>query len=257
MKHLNAASGSSYRPSILRGSIGRFLVGNLLLWKMGTSLLLIVSVVIVLLGSFSWRRDLSRESTFKGTHSQKTQMALKLGIVLFIFREVMLFFSFFWAYFHYSLNPTVEIGLVWPRAGISRLDRTSIPLLNTVILVSRGISVTLRHYYLVMNNVSTESRLQVTIGLGLLFLGLQAFEYYECSFSIISANYGAIFFIATGFHGGHVTVGAILLSIRLVKIIQSSYTRFHHLSYEMSIWYWHFVDVVWLFLYTVVYWWSS
>jgi len=169
----------------------------------------------------------------------------------------MLFFSFFWTFFHFSLNPAGDIGLVWPPTGIHSLNTFRIPLINTLILVSSGLTLTIRHNWILLNRNHAEGWLIVTILLGALFTACQAFEYYQAPFTIIRANYGNIFYLGTGFHGGHVLAGTTLLIISWIKLRGRKYNFLHHVSFEARIWYWHFVDAVWLFLFISIYWWAA
>jgi len=183
---------------------------------------------------------------------------LKWGIILFITSEVLFFFSFFWAFFHSSLSPTFETGLLWPPTGISPFNAFQVPLLNTIILLSSGVSVTWAHHAILENNFSqTFQSLMITIFLGVYFTSLQALEYWEASFSFSDSVYGSTFFIATGFHGIHVIIGTTFLLICWVRHSSRLFSRTHHFGFEAAAWYWHFVDVVWLFLYISIYWWGS
>ena len=165
--------------------------------------------IIVLLFTFIfWWRDIIREATFQGKHTQKVIQGLKYGMILFIISEICFFVSFFWAFFHSSLAPTLEIGAIWPPQGVSPLNPFSIPLLNTIVLLSSGITVTWAHFSIIcgLKNNSTEGLIG-TILLGIFFTVLQGLEYYEAPFSIADSIYGSTFFVATGFHGLHVLIG--------------------------------------------------
>ena len=206
---------------------------------------------------FLWLKDVVRESTFQGHHTKIAIYGLKLGFLLFIVSEVLFFFSFFWAFFHSSLSPSVEIGVMWPPVGIDPLNPFSVPLLNTAILLSSGATVTWAHHSIVNGNKDEAIRgLTLTVILGVIFTALQAMEYIEAPFSIADSVYGSTFFVATGFHGLHVIIGTIFLFICLIRLNYSHFTRSHHLGFEAASWYWHFVDVVWLFLYVCIYWWG-
>jgi cytochrome c oxidase subunit 3 len=200
---------------------------------------------------------MSNESLYQGAYSLKMQETIKIGVILFILREVIFFFRIFWAFFHFALNPVGEVGFQFPAAGLDGLNPYSIPLYNTVILVSSGLTLTISHNYILLNQKSAIKWLLITIGLGLAFTRLQLFEYYVCSFTFSSANYGTIFFMSTGFHGFHVIIGTLLLVASLSKIFLNKFNNLHHTFYEGRIWYWHFVDVVWLFLYLSVYFWAK
>jgi len=207
--------------------------------------------------AYLWRRDLRRESNLKGSHRFKTQEALKLGIMFFIFSEVILFFRIFWGFFHYSLNPVGEVGFVWPPTSIVRISPYGVPLYNTIILVSSGLTATLAHHLILLEDRRSIIWLGLSIVLGAYFTSLQLMEYYEARFTIMHGNYGGVFFLGTGFHGAHVCVGTCLLLICLFKLYGNHYRLTHHVRFELSAWYWHFVDVVWLFLFVTVYWWAS
>ena len=179
-------------------------------------------------------------------------------MILFILSEVCLFFSFFWAFFHSSLVPTVEIGAVWPPRGVDPLNPFSVPLLNTVVLVSSGATVTWTHHAIISGKRKEAIiGLVFTVFLGILFTGLQAMEYYEAPFTISDSVYGSTFFLTTGAHGAHVLIGSSFLLVCLLRLIYYQFTRHHHFGFEAAVWYWHFVDVVWLFLFIFMYWWGS
>ena len=180
------------------------------------------------------------------------------GMLLFIVSEVMFFFAFFWAFFHSSVNPSIFIGGVWPPAYIVTLDPWKIPLLNTILLLSSGASVTWAHHAIVLGSKYQGCvALIVTIILASIFSGLQGFEYVTAPFSISDGIYGSCFYMLTGFHGFHVIVGTIFLAVGLLRLYLNHFTRQHHFGFEAAAWYWHFVDVVWLFLFITVYWWGS
>lgn len=205
-----------------------------------------------------WWRDVIRESTFQGHHTLIVKQGLKYGMILFIVSEVCFFFSFFWAFFHSSLAPAIEIGAVWPPKGIDVLNPFSVPLLNTAVLLSSGATVTWAHHGIISGKRKEAIiGLTLTVLLGLLFTSLQAMEYYEAPFAISDSVYGSTFFVATGFHGLHVIIGTTFLMVCLIRLIAYQLTQHHHFGFEASAWYWHFVDVVWLFLYVCIYWWGS
>lgn len=219
--------------------------------------LLFTGLFSICLCMFVWFKDVIRESTFQGHHTKITVYGLKLGFLLFIVSEILFFFSFFWAFFHSSLSPSVEIGVMWPPVGIDPLNPFSVPLLNTAILLSSGATVTWAHHSIVNGNKNESiTGLSLTVLLGVIFTSLQGVEYIEAPFSIADSVYGTTFFVATGFHGLHVIIGTIFLFICLLRLNSSHFTRSHHLGFEAASWYWHFVDVVWLFLYVCIYWWG-
>nr|YP_009378969.1 cytochrome c oxidase subunit III [Nembrotha kubaryana]ARI43832.1 cytochrome c oxidase subunit III [Nembrotha kubaryana] len=226
--------------------------------RMGDYSLLTLGSIATTLISFLWWRDVVRESTFQGHHTSYVVKGLKAGFILFIVSEVCLFFSFFWAYFHSSLAPTMEIGAVWPPVGIATLSPFQVPLLNTSVLLLSGVSVTWTHHSLEKGDMKSALQgLFLTLFLGFYFLWLQYGEYSETAFSIADSVYGSAFFIATGFHGLHVMVGATFLTVCFVRMLVFHFDKGHHLGFLAAAWYWHFVDVVWLFLYVSIYWWGS
>jgi len=205
-----------------------------------------------------WFRDIIREGTYQGMHTVRVQKGLRMGMVLFILSEVMFFFSFFWAFFHSSLCPTIEIGSVWPPLGIQVLNPWEVPLLNTLILLLSGVTVTWAHHAIVAGQRSQAIQaLVATVSLGIIFTACQAYEYVEAAFTIADSVYGSTFYMATGFHGVHVIVGTLLLCGSLYRVVSNHFTREHHFGFEAAAWYWHFVDVVWLFLFVTIYWWGN
>jgi len=205
-----------------------------------------------------WWRDVVREATFEGQHTSSVQLGLRFGILLFIVSEVMFFFAFFWAFFWFSLAPTPDIGSIWPPKGIEVFNAWEIPFLNTLILLNSGASVTWAHHSLIKGNRdSSILALVVTLLFAIVFIMLQFFEYTSAMFTISDGVYGSAFFLATGFHGFHVFIGACFLVVGLLRSIFYHFTKQHLFGFEAAAWYWHFVDVVWLFLFVSVYWWGN
>lgn len=235
-------------------------INNLLItinWFNKINYIYIITIPCTLICAYQWWRDIIRESTFQGFHTFTVYKGLRIGIILFITSEILFFFSFFWAFYHSSLSPSIEIGQSWPPLGIIPFNPYDIPLINTIILISSGISITWCHHSIINKNLSERKfSLFITIILGLYFTRLQAFEYYESPFSISDSVYGSTFFIATGFHGLHVIIGTSFLFICLLRINNLHFSPSHHFGFEAAAWYWHFVDVVWLFLYISIYWWT-
>ena len=216
----------------------------------------LVPIVFLALCSFMWWKDFLRERIV-GYHTHKLEVSLRIGILLFILSEVFFFVSFFWAFYDASLSPTVELGLTWPPKRISPLSVYSVPLLNTVILLTRGITVTWAHHSIINNFfVKSVVSLAFTILLGVYFLFMQWVEYNEASFSFADGVYGSTFFLATGFHGIHVIVGTSFLFYVFILLLTSKLLFNHHFSFEAAAWYWHFVDVVWLILFVRIYYWG-
>ena len=205
-----------------------------------------------------WWRDVVRESTFEGNHTAKVQLGLRLGMILFIISEIMFFFAFFWAFFHSSISPAINIGAVWPPKGIEVLDAFAVPLLNTIILVTSGATVTWCHHSILAGNrIESIQSLILTIFLAIIFTCCQYFEYVNATFTISDSVYGSCFYMATGFHGFHVFVGTCFLAVCLARLYYHHFTKEHHFGFEAAAWYWHFVDVVWLFLFITIYWWGN
>nr|YP_004935010.1 cytochrome c oxidase subunit III [Salinator rhamphidia]AEQ93896.1 cytochrome c oxidase subunit III [Salinator rhamphidia] len=224
----------------------------------GTMTLMTLGLAATAVIATVWWRDVVREATFQGFHGSYVAQGLKVGVGLFIVSEVCFFFAFFWAYFHSSLAPSIEIGAHWPPSGISPLEAFQVPLLNTSVLLLSGVSITWTHHSIEEGNrPSAIQGLALTLALGLYFLFLQYGEYAETSFAISDSIYGSSFFLATGFHGTHVAVGATFLFVCLLRLSSLHYDKDHHVGFLSSAWYWHFVDVVWLFLYVSIYWWGS
>nr|YP_003735136.1 cytochrome c oxidase subunit III [Harriotta raleighana]ADI57872.1 cytochrome c oxidase subunit III [Harriotta raleighana] len=247
-------------PWPLTGAIAALLMtSGLAIWfHYNSFILLSTGLILLLLTVIQWWRDVIRESTFQGHHTPPVQKGLRWGMVLFITSEVLFFFGFFWAFYHSSLAPTPELGNCWPPTGISPLNPFEVPLLNTAILLASGVTITWAHHSLMEGSRKEMTQaLTLTVLLGVYFTLLQAMEYYEAPFTISDGVYGSTFFVATGFHGLHVIIGTTFLMVCLARQIQFHFTSMHHFGFEAAAWYWHFVDVVWLFLYVSIYWWGS
>nr|YP_009918085.1 cytochrome c oxidase subunit III [Serratella sp. Yunnan-2018]QLP88987.1 cytochrome c oxidase subunit III [Serratella sp. Yunnan-2018] len=247
-------------PWPLTGAIGAMsTLSGLVQWfHFYNTNLLFLGLTITLLTMIQWWRDVTREGTFQGLHTHIVTLGLRWGMILFIVSEVFFFISFFWAFFHSSLSPTIELGSIWPPMGISPFNPLQIPLLNTAILLASGVTVTWAHHALMEGNYSQGLQgLFFTVLLGVYFTILQGYEYMEAPFCIADAVYGSSFFMATGFHGLHVIIGTTFLAACLYRHYFEHFSPNHHFGFEAAAWYWHFVDVVWLFLYISIYWWGS
>nr|QZR91904.1 cytochrome c oxidase subunit III [Mileewa rufivena] len=247
-------------PWPITGSVGVMtMASGLIYWfNMFNYNLMLLGMTIIMLTMIQWWRDVIRESTFQGFHTKKVIKSMKMGMLLFIVSEIFFFLSFFWAFFHSSLSPTMEIGMQWPPLGISTFNPMNIPLLNTIILISSGITLTWAHNSLLNKNFNqTIQSMVMTIMLGIYFSILQLYEYIESPFCISDSIYGSSFFMSTGFHGIHVIIGTIFIMISTSRMYKLHFSKNHHTGFEASAWYWHFVDVVWLFLYISIYWWGS
>jgi cytochrome c oxidase subunit III len=227
----------------------------------GNYITLAVGLLLVLTVMFLWWRDVLKESRTPGMHTPIVRLGLRYGMMLFITSEVMFFVGFFWAFFHYALFPEHVLGTatpMWPPAGIQTFDPWHLPFLNTMILLLSGTTVTWAHHSLLVGDRQGLIRgLGLTVFLGLCFTACQALEYSEAPFHFSGGGiYPAVFFLATGFHGFHVIVGTIFLAVCWMRATQGSFTPTRHFGLEAAAWYWHFVDVVWLFLFVAVYWWG-
>ncbi len=222
------------------------------------SFIFFLGLIVTLFSMLLWFQDIIIEGTFLGHHTVAVQKGLTIGIILFIISEVFAFLGVFWAFFHSSLSPTIEICGVWPPQGITPLDPFAIPLLNTILLLSSGAFVTYGHHALILGDrkgaiIGT----LLTIIFAVLFTGLQYYEYSEAGFTIADSVYGTVFYASTGLHGIHVIIGTIFILVSFVRLVNYHLTDTHHQGHESAILYWHFVDVVWLFLFIAVYYWGG
>lgn len=218
--------------------------------------MLILGFISFLFFFSMWNRDIVRESTFMGVHTKQVDSNTIMGFKLFLFTETMLFVSFFWAYLYSALYPSVFIGLSWPPVGLADLllDPFDIPLTNTVILVYSGFTVTLSHLYLRRGSIFMSAvAMAVTIVFGLAFLYIQYAEYTHAEFDISDGIYGSTFYMLTGFHGGHVIIGVTALIVTLIRLIELHFSSYSHTGFKLALIYWHFVDVVWIFVFLIVY----
>nr|UZZ44135.1 cytochrome c oxidase subunit III [Marilia sp. XG-2021] len=245
-------------PLISSLNVMSLMMGMIIWFHQFNNPLLLISLTATIISSYQWWRDICRESTLQGIHTLKVTLNMKFGMILFIVSEVFFFISFFWAFFHSNLSPSIDLGCFWPPKSIHPFNPFQIPLLNTIILLTSGITVTWAHHSILNNNqLQSIQSLFITIMLGIYFTILQGYEYNEAPFSINDSIYGTTFFMATGFHGLHVIVGTTFLFICFIRLINKHFSSFHHFGFEAAAWYWHFVDVIWLFLYMVMYWWSN
>ena len=222
----------------------------------------------VLYTMFAWWSNVIREAN-AGDHTPVVSLHLRYGMILFIASEVMFFVGWFWAWFDFSLFPAAlsvadgavtvgEVAAAWPPKGIEVIDPFHFPLLNTLILLCSGTTVTWAHHELIHGNRDgLKKGLWATVILGILFTSIQAYEYIHAPFGFAGTNYGAAFYMATGFHGFHVLVGTIFLAVCLKRANNGDFTPRQHFGFEAAAWYWHFVDVVWLFLFVAIYVWGG
>lgn len=223
--------------------------GGVSLTFLGFSLILFLLTV--------WWRDVFREGRFEGLHTLAVERGLTLGFLLFLVSEIMFFFAFFWAFFHSSVAPTAAIGAVWPPLYMPSIDY-QLPLTNTIILLTSSCTLTWAHQAVESGaKDSAETALYLTVFLATLFLGLQYFEFIESQLTISSGVFGSTFYMCTGFHGAHVIIGTIFLIVSTIRLSKDHSSTQSHLGYVASVWYWHFVDVVWLFVFGALYLWGG
>jgi cytochrome c oxidase subunit 3 len=226
--------------------------------------LMLVGFAGVLYTMFAWWSDVIHESEH-GDHTPVVQMHHRYGMILFIASEVMFFVAWFWAYFdgffnHDAAEQVARVAVmgVWPPQGVELFDPFHLPLFNTLLLLTSGTTVTWAHHALLHDDrEGLKWGLALTIVLGVFFTCVQVLEYSQAGFSFSGNLYGATFFMATGFHGFHVIIGTIFLIVCLLRALRGGLTKEHHLGFEFAAWYWHFVDVVWLFLFASIYVWGS
>nr|QJF58147.1 cytochrome c oxidase subunit 3 [Adelges tsugae] len=245
-------------PIIMSMNIFNLMISNLMMMNYKINIMMMLNIMTMMTISILWWRDIIRESTFQGNHNFYTMNLIKFSMMLFIISELFLFISFFWNFLHNSLAPSIELGLNWPPKNIKFFNPMMIPLLNTIILLTSSFSITLTHFFLLNNKIkNSKMYMKLTIMLSVYFLLLQMFEYNQATFTFSDSIFGSSFYIATGFHGIHVIIGTIFLIINLIRMIYMQMSFIHHISFELAAWYWHFVDIIWLFLYITIYWWNN
>jgi cytochrome c oxidase subunit III len=217
-----------------------------------------LGLLITLCVMFFWWRDVLRESRTPGLHTPVVRIGLRYGMMLFIASEVMFFVGFFWAYFHFALYPDHVLGTetpAWPPVGVHTFNPFNLPLLNTLILLLSGTTITWAHHALIEGDRKhLIMGLGFTVLLGLSFTTFQAIEYSDAPFKFNGGGiYPSVFFLATGFHGFHVLVGTAFLVVCWFRARGGDFTPQRHFGFEAAAWYWHFVDVVWLFLFVAIY----
>ncbi|WP_322866827.1 cytochrome c oxidase subunit 3 [Aquicoccus sp. G2-2] len=253
-------------PSIwpLLGALAGFtmLFGAVLWFHDVTPWVMIAGFLFVLYVMYGWWSDVVTESKI-GDHTPVVQIGLRYGMVLFIISEVMFFAAWFWNFFKHAMYPAgpnyPAVDGPWPPVGIETFDPWHLPLINTLILLCSGMAATWAHHAITHENNREDMKwgLIIAILLGLLFTAFQAYEYSHAQFGFSGNIYGASFFMATGFHGFHVIIGTIFLFVCLLRLMAGQFTQESHVGFEAAAWYWHFVDVVWLFLFASIYIWGS
>lgn len=241
-------------PLLRRIRAFNFIVSLLFLLKLNMINLFFFRLINLILVSFLWWVSYRDEINLEGSQSFSLETGLKISMLLFISSEVFFFFSFFWSYFHFFLAPRIDLGLSWPPFSITAFECLNVPIINTLVLLSSGVTITVAHHFLI------ESKLKwyilflfLTVILGLIFTLLQGIEYQSAFFSLRDRTFGTSFFILTGFHGIHVIIGTLFLRVCLYRRLAIIYSDCNILRFEIAAWYWHFVDVVWIFLYFFLY----
>ena len=246
-----------------------FMHGGVFGMEKGTWWLMAIGLALVGYTMFGWWRDVVLESR-AGDHTPVVEIGLRYGMVLFIASEVMFFVAWFWSFFEFAIywpervsswdaaNPIFADGLArfgdWPPVGVETFDPFHLPLINTLVLLLSGTTVTWAHHALQHGDrAGARNGLILTVILGFFFTLLQIYEYDHAQFTFDGTLYGSAFFMATGFHGAHVIIGTIFLLVCLIRLMMGGFTPEKHFGFEAAAWYWHFVDVVWLFLFAFVY----
>lgn len=220
--------------------------------------LLIFAFIFVVLIFIYWTRDIVREFLYLGVHTLKSKEGINSGFNLFIISEAFFFAGFIYAYFYSALAPTIYLGASWPPVGLEALDPWGIPFLNTLILLTSGSTATYAH-----NALLSDRRrdgllgLLLTIILAWAFTGLQVYEYYEASFSLSDSIYGGVFFSTVSLHGAHVVIGTLFLMVAYYRLSKFQFSAKSHIGLETSLLYWHFVDLIWLFVFSFYYIWAA
>nr|YP_009114573.1 cytochrome c oxidase subunit III [Tegillarca granosa]AID49110.1 cytochrome c oxidase subunit III [Tegillarca granosa]UAJ48184.1 cytochrome c oxidase subunit III [Tegillarca granosa] len=236
-------------------SLAGSVIGFLHQWSPFSQCMLVAAFLSSVVGM--WWRDIVRESTFMGEHTQLERKAFWVGFILFVCSEAMLFVSFFWAFFHSALAPTVEMGCVYPPVGIVPIPVVGSPLVMTGLLVGSGVLANWSLHAVKGNEKEACEAMVFALLMSCIFTYYQAVEYYEASFTIRDSVYGSVFFLTTGFHGLHVIGGTIFLVVQLLRMYWGHFSTGHHLGLEMAVLYWHFVDLIWIFVVVFIYGWGG
>lgn len=220
-------------------------------------ILLLLNIITLIYIGILWSRDIIAEATYLGEHTSKISNGLNLGFIIFLITEFMWFIGVFWAYLNSALSPSIELGEMWPPIGIIPIQATDLPLLNTLILLISGATITYSHHALIARNwYSSVLGLFLTIFLGCLFIICQYLEYKYCSYTMADSVYGSVFFIITGLHGFHLITGTSFLILIFYRLFFMQLTSTKHIGFATAILFWHFLDVVWLFVYIICYYWG-
>lgn len=221
------------------------------------NIIIIIGLISIIFNTYLWWKDIIKESLYKGEHNIQIKKGLNIGFILFIISETLIFGSFFFSFFYSSLIPDISLSSFWPPKGINIISPYSIPLLNTSILFFSGLTITASQYLITINNKKDSIiYILITLFLAILFISLQFFEYLSSPFSLNDSVFGSSFFLLTGFHGAHVIIGIIFIITALIRLSSLHFSSSHYLHFSFSALYYHFVDVVWIFLFLSLYLWS-
>ena len=224
--------------------------------------LFLLGFAMTLVTMYGWWGETISEN-IAGDHTPVVRIGLRYGFIMFIMSEVMFFAAWFWTFFKHAMYPmspeSPAVDGVWPPVGIETFDPFHLPLINTLILLCSGCACTWAHHALVHNDPRGDIKtgLLVSVLLGVVFTFFQGYEYSHAAFGFSGNIYGASFFMATGFHGAHVIIGTIFLFVCYLRVRRGHFTAENHVGFEAAAWYWHFVDVVWLFLFAAIYVWGG
>ncbi len=227
---------------------------------------LVLGVLSIMAVMFFWWKDIVFEATTEKAHTPIVEIGMRYGMALFIASEVMFFVAFFWAFFDFSLYPDQAnmiarleyTGGQWPPPQIETLPAFDLPFMMTLILLLSGCTVTWAHHAIMEGDQKSFFKgLSLSVALGFIFLCFQIYEYTHTTFGFAEGGYSSTFYMATGFHGFHVFVGTVFLAVCAIRAKKGHFTKEKHFGFEAAAWYWHFVDVVWLFLFIAIYWWGS
>lgn len=222
------------------------------------NIILYLSIILVLYNLALWLRDIIIEGTYLGCHTLAVRKGLNYGFILFVISEILIFLSIFWSYFHSAMSPNIEIGNIWPPIGIETISALELPLLNTIILLASGATITYSHFATINNNKNQAlNSLLITLLLIIIFVICQFIEYTNAHFTITDGIYGSVFYTGTGLHFLHMNMLIIMLIICYWRMKNYHFTSTHHLNFETTILYLHILDIIWLFLYIIMYWWGN
>jgi len=219
-----------------------------------SSYYILFNAIFFLIIVLRWGSDVTIEGSYEGRHTKIVQKLLKQGFFYFILSEIMFFGALFGSYIYVITHPTIWIGCEWPPTELFEMDPMKLPLANAFLLVASGMWGEIAHDALYLGLGSRASHyIGVLMIMGLAFVGVQLHEYINAPFGIDDGIYGSLFYFITGFHGAHVSFGLLFILIQYFRINNGNVTRNHHLGFDLSIWYWHFVDIIWLIVWSLIY----